>query len=175
MRWIPDIDADRAKLRSTLSYAITPDLAAGIEWNPIGEDVRPIATWRAIDETENVPALIFSTSSDRIGTDSGSAFSGVFAKDVEHWIGLPLSPYVGLSYGTSDDEFNVIGGLMIRFGESWATTSLWDGHNLHHILEHWFESGHTVGLVLAELDGRYSFGVSWSYNFGFGGGDSEVE
>ncbi len=165
MRWIPEIDADRAKLRSTLSYAITPSLSAGIEWNPIGHDVRPIANWRAIDETENLPALIFGTSSDRIGTSTGNAFTAVFAKDFEGWTGLPISPYAGLYYGTQDDEFDAVGGLMIRYGEDWSSYHMWDGRNFHNMVERWFESGHTLGLLLVELDGVYSFGVSWTWNF----------
>ncbi len=175
LRWIPDIDVDRAKLRSTLSYAITPELAVGVEWNPLGDDVRPIATWRALDETDVRPALIFSTSSDRIGTTNGSAFSAVFAKDVEAWTNLPVSPYFGVSYGTAEDELRAIGGLLIRYDEAWSSTHLWDGHNLHHIVEYAFESGHNLGLVVADLDGRYSLGVSWSWNFGTGGSDSGAE
>jgi len=127
--------------------------------------VRPIANWRAIDETENRPALIFGTSSDRIGTSTGSAFTAVFAKDVEGWTGLPVSPYAGLYYGTEEDEFDGVGGLMIRYGEDWSSYHMWDGRNFHNMVERWFESGHTLGLLLVEQDGHYSLGLSWSVNF----------
>lgn len=127
--------------------------------------MRPIATWRAIDETEDRPALIFSTSSDRIGTSTGSAFNAVFAKDVEAWTGIPVSPYAGLYYGTQDDEFDVIGGLMVRYDEDWSSYHMWDGRNFHNMVERWFENGQTLGLVLAELDGTFSLGLSWTVNF----------
>jgi hypothetical protein len=165
VRWLPDIDADRARLRSTLTYAITPSLAAGLEWNPFGHDVRPLATWRVFDETEARPALILGTSSDRIGTETGNAFTGVFTKDLEALTGLPISPYAGLYYGTQDSEFDIVGGLMIRWAEKWSSYHMWDGRNFHQMLEHWFENGQTLGLVVAELDGEYSVGVSWTLNF----------
>lgn len=127
--------------------------------------MRPLVNWRAIDETETTPALIFGTSSDRIGTSTGNAFTGVFTKDVEPWTGLPVSPYAGLYYGTQDDEFDFVGGLMVRYGETWSSYHMWDGRNFHNMVEHWFESGHTLGLLLVELDDHYSVGLSWTVNF----------
>lgn len=127
--------------------------------------MRPIATWRAFDETETRPALILATSSDRIGTSHGNAYTAVLSKDVEPWTSLPVSPYAGVNYGTQDDELDVIGGAMVRWDDDWSTYHMWDGHNLHHMVERWFENGHTLGLVVAELDGRYSLGLAWSWNF----------
>ena len=71
VRSIPNIPVERARLRSTLVYRITPRLQAGLEWNPLAEDVGPIANWRVWDEDAARPALILGTSSDRIGTDHG--------------------------------------------------------------------------------------------------------
>jgi hypothetical protein len=165
VRWLPGIEADRAELRTTFSYAFTPRFAAGAEWNPLGDDVRPIATWRVFDETESLPALILGTSSDRIGTQSGSAYTAVLAKDLEAWTGLPVAPYAGAYYGTQEHAWDEVAGLMVRWDEDWSTYHMWDGRNLHHMLEHWIDGGHTLGLVVAELDGRYSAGLSWSWNF----------
>jgi hypothetical protein len=152
-------------LRTTLAHAFTPDLSAGLEWNPLGEDVRPIATWRVFDETESRPALILGTSSDRIGTTSGSAYTAVVTKDLEGWTGVPISPYAGIYYGTEESEWDAVGGLMVRWSEDWSTYHMWDGRNLHHMLETWTDGGHALGLLVVELDGRYTVGASWSWNF----------
>lgn len=165
MRWIPDIDVDRAKLRTTLMYQFTSTFIAGVEVNPLAEDVGPIANWLALPETDTRPGLILGTSSDRIGTPSGRAVYATFTKDLEAWTGLPVAPYAGVSYGTFDDEFVAIGGLRIAWTPKLGSTSLWDGHNLHHTLDYALPSGQLLGLVLANLDEHYSLGVSYSIRF----------
>ena len=164
-RWIPNVDVDRAELRTTLAYQFTPTISAGLEYNPLAEDLGPIANWLAIPETEETPALIFGTSSDRIGTPHGRAIYGTVSKDLEHLIGLPVAPYAGLAWGTFEDELEVIGGLGIRWGESWWSTHLWDGENFHNILETTIAERHTVGLILVEIDNEYSVGVTYSVGF----------
>lgn len=165
MRWIPGIDVDRAKLRTTLSYQFAPTFSAGIEINPLASDVGPIANWLALPETDDAPGLIFGTSSDRIGTTHGRAIYGTLSKDLEGWTGLPIAPYAGLSFGTFDDELVGIGGLMIRWTDELSTTSLWDGHNLHHTLDYGLPHGQLIGLVLANLDEHYDLGISYSIRF----------
>jgi hypothetical protein len=165
VRWIPGIDVDRAKLRTTLAYQFTTTLSAGIEINPLDADVGPIANWLALPETESTPGLIFGTSSDRIGTTHGRAVYGTFSKDLEGWTGVPIAPYAGLSFGTFDDELVAIGGLMIRWTDVISTTSMWDGHNLHHTLDYGLPNGQLIGLVLANLDEHYDLGISYSIRF----------
>ena len=162
---MPGIDVDRAKWRTTLSYQVTPTFSAGIEYNPLADDVGPIANWLAIPETENGPALILGTSSDRIGTPDERAVYATLSKDLEGWTGLPIAPYVGLNYGGFDEEFDVIGGLMVRWNEEWSSTHIWDGHNLHHLLETTFEERHNVGLLVVELDGEHEVGLTYSIQF----------
>ena len=165
LRWIPGIDVKRAELRTTLMYRLTPTFMAGIEVNPLANDVGLLANWLALPETANRPGLIFGTSSDRIGTPSGRAVYGTFTKDLEGWTGLPIAPYAGVAYGTFDDEFVGIGGLRIAWSGRLSSTSLWDGHNLHHTLDYAFEDGQMLGLVLANLDEHYDLGVSFSVRF----------
>lgn len=165
VRWIPGIDVDRAELRTTAMYQFTPTFSAGVEVNPLAEDVRPIANWLAIQETENMPGLIFGTSSDRIGTPNGQAFYGTFSKDLEAWTGLPIAPYVGASFGTFDDELVAIGGLRIAWTDQLSTTNLWDGHNLHHTINYGLKGGHLFGLVITNLDESYDVGLSYSIRF----------
>lgn len=109
--------------------------------------------------------MIFGTSSDRIGTTHGRSFYATASKDLEALLGLPLAPYAGLAFGTFDDEFVAIGGLVVRWAADWRSTSLWDGHNLHHVIETQLGARHTLGLVIAELDGAYDFGIAYSLAF----------
>jgi len=84
---------------------------------------------------------------------------------LEAWIGLPIAPYVGASFGTFDDELVAIGGLRIAWTDQLSTTNLWDGHNLHHTINYGLDGGHLLGLVVANLDEHYSLGVSYSIRF----------
>lgn len=165
MRAVPGIDVDRAQWRTTLAYQVTPTISAGVEYNPLANDVGLIANWLALPETEDAPALIFGTSSDRIGTPSGRAVYGTLSKDLEDWTGLPMAPYVGLSYGDHDEEVDVIGGVMVRWSEDWSSTHIWDGHNLHHLLETTLANRHTIGLLVVEQDGAYDVGLTYSIGF----------
>ena len=160
MRWIPDIPVDRAKLRLTATYAVLDGLSLGIEWNPLDEDVGPLANWRVVDETERRPALILGTSSDRIGTPSGRAYYATLSKDLTAWTGLAVAPYAGAAYGEFDERVEAIGGLHIRWIPRLSSTHLWDGVNLHHTLDWHFLGNLRAGAVLVEQDGEYYGGVS---------------
>ena len=156
---------DRAKLRTTLMYRFTPRFQAGVEYNSLADDIGLVANWRAMDETDQLPALIFGTSSDRIGTSEGRAYYATVSKDLEGWTGLPVAPYVGLAYGESDDELVGIGGLNVRWSKDWRSLHIYDSENLHHLLSTTIDGRHTVGLLVVEQDGEYSLGIS--YNVGF--------
>ena len=58
-----------------------------------------------------------------------------------------------------------IGGLMIRWTDPLSTTSMWDGHNLHHTADYALPHGQLIGLVLANLDEHYDLGISYSIRF----------
>ncbi len=167
---IPGIDADRARWRVTATYAIRPALSVGVEWNPLDEDLGPLANWRVLEETERRPALVLGTSSARIGSDSGRAYYATLSKDLQGLTGLPVAPYAGVAWDGFDEEWNEIGGLHVRWSARWSSTHLWDGENLHHILDHALSGGHHVGLVLAEQDGERSIGVSVGVVLGGGDG-----
>lgn len=117
-------------------------------------------------ETSERPALIFGTSSDRIGTTHGRAFYGTLSKDIEAWTKLPIAPYAGVSYGTYADELVPIGGLVVRWSERVSTTHSYDGHNLHHIASYARDDGTAFGVVVAEQDEHYFLGVTLSVSFG---------
>jgi len=151
---------DRARLRLTATYAVASNLYVGVEYNPLDDDVGPLATWRAIEETARRPALIVGTSSDRIGTPSGRAYFATLSKDLERATGLPVAPYLGAAYGEFEDETKAIGGLHVRWSDRWTSTHLWDGYNLHHLLDRQMDGGLRLGLVLVEQDGKYYGGFS---------------
>lgn len=162
---IEGIPVDRARLRFTAVYALRGDLTVGVEVNPKDDDVGPLVNWRVLDETARRPALVLGTSSDRIGTSSGRAYFATLSKDVERWTGWPVAPYVGTAYGEFDEEWELIGGLRVRWGADWSSTHLWDGENLHHLLERALSGGRRAGLIVAEQDGDHYAGLTLGMSF----------
>lgn len=115
-------------------YRLSADLQLGIEYNPFAGDLGPLANWRAVRETMHRPAVIFGTSSDRIGTPRGRAYYVTFAKDLQPLLGVPVAPYVGLLYSEFDREFLVPVGATIRLGERWSLLPTFDGHAFHPMI-----------------------------------------
>ena len=150
----------------TCTYAVNERLSIGAEWNPLDDDFGPLANWRVFDETSKRPALILGTSSARIGTESGRAYFATLSKDLEQWTGLPVAPYAGTAYDGGDKEWKAVGGLHVRWAEGWSSTHLYDGENLHHLVDRVFEGGHQVGVLLAEQDGEYYAGLRVGFLFG---------
>lgn len=160
-------------------YRFTPWLQAGIEYNPLADDVGPLVNLRALEETEHRPALILGTSSDRIGTEGGRAVYATFSKDLEGLTGLPVAPYLGATYvidpDPGEDDWREIGGLMIRWLPRLSTTHMWDGVNLHHVATTplgALDSGRSLGLIVAERDdGEHFLGVTVGLGFAVPWGD----
>ncbi len=152
---------DRAKWRNTLTYRFHPRFTAGIEYNPLAGKVSPLANLVVMTENHKRPALIVGTSSDRIGTPSGQSFYATFSKSLKHQTNLPISPYIGVAYGTFEDRARVIGGLNITFGERWSSTILFDGVRVHPIVNYTF-GRHQLGAIMER--GRHP-GVSYSVSF----------
>ena len=152
---------DRASVRTTLTYRMFPRLTVGVEYNPLADDVGPLVNFVAVTETTKRPALILGTSSDRIGTPSGRSFYATLSKDLSESTGLPIAPYVGVSYGTYEDRARVMGGLNISFNTWLSSTVLFDGVKVHPMLS--FSTGrHQFGFLMVE--GKKP-GVSYSVSF----------
>jgi len=156
---------DRARWRNTLMVKVAPSLQLGMEYNPLADDLHPLANWRLLEETEKRPAFIVGTSSDRIGTPSGQAYYGTFSKSLESLTGLPIAPYLGASYGTYEDSVKPIGGLNIRYTEQLSSTHLHDGKAIHHMLNWDFGMG-KPSLGLLWVDHRH-LGISANLGFSF--------
>jgi hypothetical protein len=152
---------DRATWRNTLTYRFHPRFTAGVEYNPLAGKVSPLANLVVMTETHNRPALILGTSSDRIGTPYGQSFYATLSKNLKHATSLPISPYVGVAYGTYEDRARVIGGLNISIGEKWSATILFDGVRVHPIVNYTY-GRHQFGVILER--GRHP-GASYSISF----------
>jgi hypothetical protein len=152
---------DRAKWRNTLTFRFHTRLTAGIEYNPLAGKVSPLANVVALTETRFRPALIFGTSSDRIGTPYGQSFYATFSKSLKRDTGLPIAPYVGAVFGTFDDRVRVIGGLNISLSDGWSSTILFDGVRVHPTANY-RRGRHDFGIILER--GRNP-GASYSISF----------
>jgi hypothetical protein len=152
---------DRATLRSTLTCRVAPRFSLGLEYNPLVDSVSPLANWLAVTETDRRPALIFGTSSDRIGTPEGQSFYGTASKSLRRETRLPIAPYVGVAFGTFEDEWRPIGGLNIGFTEELTALLIHDGVNFHPTFSR-SRGRHVVTLLL--VDG-YHPGISYSISF----------
>ena len=140
---------DRAKWRNTLTYQLTSRLSVGIEYNPLAKKVSPLANFVAVTETERRPAVIFGTSSDRIGTPSGQSFYVTVSKSLKKQTGLPIAPYFGVAYGTFENRLRPIGGLNINFPKNFATTILFDGVKVHPLVNYTYKD-QQFGFMLAQ-------------------------
>jgi hypothetical protein len=152
---------DRAKWRNTLVYQVNERLSLGVEYNPLAGKVSPLANFVAVTETETRPAIIFGTSSDRIGTPSGQSFYVTASKSLETETSLPIAPYIGVAYGTYEERARIIGGLNVYLPRGFSSTILFDGVKVHPMLNYNYLR-HQFGFILVE--GKKP-GVSYSVSF----------
>jgi hypothetical protein len=140
---------ERASVRATLNYRVHPRLSVGVEYDPRADDVTPLLNVIAVTETEKRPAVIFTFSSDRIGTPYGYSYSATVSKDLLTQLGLPIAPYAGVSYGTYEDRLRPIGGLNINFTRWMAGTVMFDGRKVHPMLN-FYKGRHGFTFLLAQ-------------------------
>lgn len=138
-----------------------PRLSLGLEYNPRADDVNPLANWVAVTERRHRPALIFGTSSDRIGTPEGQAYYGTVSKDLESVNGWPVAPYVGVAYGTFENDLSAIGGIRVRLPRRFAVVATWDGENLNSAAEYGFRQ-HVFSVLLVDTE---DLGLAYSIAF----------
>lgn len=106
----------------------------------------PIANWFAVRETDRLPAVIFGTSSDRIGTPKGKqAYYVTFSKQIGN---LPVAPYFSANYSSTDRGFNVPFGASIQLGQQFTLTPMYDGHASHTLLT-WSGKHESISLIAA--------------------------
>jgi hypothetical protein len=155
----------RASLRTTLTYRLHPRVTAGVEINPradkAGGRVSPLLNWLAVPETASHPALILGTSSDRIGTPDGQSFYATFSKNLKRETGLPVAPYVGVTYGTYEHRFLPLAGLNVYFTKNFSGLVIYDGVRVHPLLNYTY-GRHTFSFLLAFSNKP---GLSYSISF----------
>jgi hypothetical protein len=101
-------------------------LKAGIEVNAAADEVGIVANWRAVPETSRRPAVIFGTSSDRIGTPAGQSYYVTVSKSLGR-----IAPYAGLSYSGHDDRMRIPFGLNVAITPPWSAMVMNDGVHTH--------------------------------------------
>lgn len=160
VRYIPAV-IPRARWRNTLMYRAHPDFQVGVEYNPLVGEVGPLANLRAVRETKNRPAVVFGTSSDRIGTPFGTAYYMTIAKDLEPFVKLPVAPYFGVLYGSFDDEVVFPFGAAIRLGKHWTLTPQFDGHAVHGLLGYTWDRYSVTGVLVRGREPGVAFNVAF--------------
>jgi hypothetical protein len=137
---------------------------AGLEYNAVIGEVGLRGNWFIQTETDDRPAIIFGTSSDRIGTPSGQAYFVTFSKlAVARENGFGVAPYVSLNYSEFDRGFNVPFGASVALGPQWTLIPMYDGHRAHTTLTWSAPSGNTSLSLIAAFNKR--FGLSLGRNF----------
>ena len=117
---------DRATHRTVAMHRFTADFKAGVEWNARAGEVGLVANWRALRETETRPAIIFGTSSDRIGTPSGQSYYATVSKSFERF-----APYAGISWSEYEQRFLYPFGVNVPLGKGWSAMLINDGVHTH--------------------------------------------
>ena len=107
-------------------HRFTRDFKAGVEWNARANEVGLVANWRALAETERRPALMFGTSSDRIGTPSGQSYYATVSKSFSR-----VAPYAGVSWSGYEERLLVPFGLNVALAEGWSAMLINDGVHTH--------------------------------------------
>jgi hypothetical protein len=155
----------RASLRNTLTYRLHPRLTAGVEVNPRADEaggrVSPLLNWLAVKETENRPALILGSSSDRIGTPEGQSFYATLSKKLKRETGLPIAPYAGVAYSTYEHRWLPLAGLNVNFTRNISSTVIFDGVRVHPLVNY-TRGRHAFSFVLA-----FSNKPGFSYSLSF--------
>lgn len=152
----------RASLRTTLTYRVHPRLSLGVEYNPRASDVGLLANVVAITETEYRPALIFGTSSDRIGTPRGRSIYGTVSKNLSEAVKLPIAPYVGVAYSSYEHRFLPLAGLTINWTNNFSSLVIFDGVKVHPTFTYALGRRHIFTFLLAQ--GKNP-GASYSISF----------
>ena len=129
-RYLTD-QIDRATHRTVVMHQLRPDLKLGVEWNQLAGEIGLVANWRALSESRRRPAVIFGTSSDRIGTPEGQSYYVTLSKSLHHETGLPIAPYAGASYSTFENRMLYPFGLNVAIGSRWSAMLMNDGVHTH--------------------------------------------
>ncbi len=158
LRWV-DLELDRPRWRSTLSYRVLPRLQLGVELNPAAEEIGPLVTWFLQTAGDHRPALFVGTSSDRIGSPRGQqSYYLTAAKHHPRW---PVSAYMSLNYSEWDAGFNVPFGVEVELGQRFSLRPMYDGQRTH-LMFNVHGQRYSASLLWVWLE---RFGLAFSTSF----------
>lgn len=170
---VPNSPVDRARTRWIGSWRATRRLALALEYNPGEDELLPNFNFAPSLPGEHLPwiGLMAGTSSDRIGTPDGRAWFAVASVSPPREFPLPLTGYLGASYGTYADDLRAIGGLTWWFDERTSAGAQHDGEQLHFLVSrglgelgpghaHW-----SLDLLLVEIGGTRTLGATAAVRF----------
>ena len=148
---------ERATHRTIVMHQLTNSFKLGVEWNQRVNEVGLVANWRALSETARRPAVIFGTSSDRIGTASGQSYFATVSKSLHHLVGVPVAPYAGISWSMFEDRLLVPFGLNVQVRPGLSAMLMNDGVHTHLSSTYGFGGRYSVTLLAVE---RKDIGVT---------------
>lgn len=124
----------RPRWRSTAHYRVIPTLQVGVEYNPVAQEVGPLVTWFLRTEGERQPAVFLGTSSDRIGSPTGT--QAYYLTTAKYLPPLHASPYVSLNYSEWDAGWNIPFGVNLELGHGFSVQPMYDGNRSHLLATH---------------------------------------
>jgi len=132
-----------------------------LEYNLAASEIDPTANWTLSPETDRAPLLSLGTSSDRIFTKKGEqSYYVTFAKGI---VGLPLAPYVSISYSEADRGLAFPFGVNIGLTRELDLMPMYDGRRTHLLLTY-KQPGHNLTLMAVDLK-KPKFGISVGWGF----------
>ena len=138
---------------------LTSRLKAGVEINARADEIGLVANWRVISETQTRPAVIFGTSSDRIGTPRGQSWFVTASKNLQSQISFPVAPYVGLSYSGYENRWLVPFGVSVAFPRGISLQLMNDGVHSHLAATYARTRWSATLLAIRRSDLGMTFGV----------------
>jgi hypothetical protein len=137
-------------------HRFTGDLKAGVEWNAKAGELGVVANWRALAETRTRPAVIFGTSSDRIGTPSGQAWFMTVSKGFGR-----VAPYAGASWSGYERRMLYPFGVNVALPRNVSVMLINDGVHTHLSATYAYRNAALTVLAVE----RKNFGVTVGLTF----------
>ena len=159
-RWVPE-KPDHGKVYMNLSYQVTDNLRAGLDWRPLTGDVSPLINFRAISEDDGWrPALILGMSNDDFGDINSDSYYATLSKHAFVVEKVNVSVYGGAPFFREMDEIRPVGGIHWSRG-AWSGLLMYSGVDEHISISRRLGS-HTVTFLMFDLKLP---GMAYSFTF----------
>jgi hypothetical protein len=159
-RFIPD-KGDNGKWTSSVEMRYK-DLSLGLDYRPLTQKLGPIASYRVLNETKNLPAIVVGTGPDQFGSVHSQAYFATASKRLAQPFGVSVSPFIGFGYiAELDEPERLIRGVILRKGD-FSVQFFNNGFTNHFVASVDLFERHTVAFVLWGLEQP---GVSYTIRF----------